>query len=131
MPRPSKRRRGSSASVVDENENRSNAQHSRQAQLNRIPARQSLPLRFSAVHHLKPFTAKCSKCGAKHWLEEKRSGSSMQYPEFSMCCAQGKVSLPAPVYPPVELATYLLDQTQGECSFFLPAMLGDGLRFFL
>jgi len=82
-------------------------------------ARRPLLPHFSVVHHLKPFTAKCSKCGAKHWLEERASKSSMQNAEFSMCCARGKVSLPAPVYPPIKLARYLLDQTQGERSFFL------------
>ncbi len=75
-------------------------------------ARQHLPPHFSVVHHLKPFTAKCSKCNAKHWLEE-RSRSPIQNAKFSMCCALGKVKLPAPVYPPLELEKYLLDQTRG------------------
>ena len=50
----------------------------------------------------------------------------MQSHVFSMCCAQGKVSIPAPVYLPAELAKYLLDETQGEHSFFV--LLGDGRK---
>src|SRR5688500_7465869 len=46
--------------------------------------RRPFPLHFSTAHRLKPFTAKCSKCGARHWLEERTSGSAMQSPEFSM-----------------------------------------------
>src|SRR5215813_10177692 len=41
-------------------------------------ARQPLSLRFSADHQLEPFTASCPECGAKHWLEERTKGSSMQ-----------------------------------------------------
>jgi len=76
--------------------------------------RQPLTLQFSSLQRLAPFTAQCSKCFAKHWIEERTAKSTMQNPVFSMCCANGKVSLPAPKYPPTEVASYLLDQTQGE-----------------
>ena len=87
-------------------------------------ARRPLWFHFSAVHRLKPFTAECSSCGAKHWPEEKTgvAKSTLQNPKFSMCCAAGKVRLPNPVHPPAELEKYLLDQTQGEYSF-LPSAL--------
>jgi hypothetical protein len=77
-------------------------------------AQQPLPFQFAAIQQLKPFSATCSKCSAKHWIEERTSSSSMQNPVFSMCCANGKVSLPAPASPPAELRRYLLDQTQGK-----------------
>jgi hypothetical protein len=79
---------------------------------------QPLQPHFSIVYYLKLFTIKCFKCRANHWIEERTSGSSTHNPTFSICCAQGKVSLPAPVNPPKELANYLQDQTSGKHFFF-------------
>jgi hypothetical protein len=83
---------------------------------NRQPiGRQQLQRHFSAVHRLERFSAKCPKCEAKHWIEEKTANSSIQNPEFSMCCAKGKVYLQPSAYPPTELSKYFLDQSQGKC----------------
>ena len=70
-------------------------------------SRQQLPLHLTQKHHLKPFSAVCNKCFATHWIEEKTTNSTMKSPEFSTCCAAGKVDLSAPVCPPRELAKYL------------------------
>src|SRR5258708_6888566 len=32
----------------------------------------------------------CSFCHAKHWIEEKQQSSTMNNPEFSICCHAGK-----------------------------------------
>jgi len=37
---------------------------------------------------------KCRKCGAMMWLDEKINKSA-RFPEFSTCCAKGKVILPS------------------------------------
>jgi hypothetical protein len=79
-------------------------------------ARQKLPLHFSMVHHLAPFNATCRKCSAEHWVEERTLTSSIKNPEFSTCCAGGKVSLRPPLSPPAELKKYLLDLTEGKCT---------------
>src|SRR5215510_11179269 len=113
MPRPTRRKRSGSARIA---EGQSKRLHFNTEQ---PVARQHLPLGFSAVHCLKPFTATCPKCSAKHWIEERTTNSSIQNPQFSMCCANGKVSLQAPVYPPPELARYLLDQSQGKCAEYI------------
>ena len=33
----------------------------------------------------------CSFCHAKHWVEEKQQGSSINNPMFTLCCNAGKV----------------------------------------
>ena len=47
----------------------------------------------------------CVYCGAKFWIEERNHGSNQTSPAFAVCCAGGKVSLPALLEPP----SYLLD----------------------
>jgi len=72
---------------------------------------QPLSLHFSEVYHLNPFSAQCPHCSAQHWNEE-RTKSSMKNPIFSTCCANGKVILPTPANPPVELKKHMVDQSQ-------------------
>src|SRR5688572_11069162 len=115
MPRSTKRKQSSAENLSVEARKRSKghiAEVSKRIKKN--VARQPLPPQFSLIYQLKPFTAICSECGARHWVEEKTSGSSIKKPKFSMCCAKGKVDLPAPAQPPVELTNYLLDQTEGK-----------------
>ena len=49
-----------------------------------------------------------------------------------MCCALGKVKLPAPAYPPLELEKYLLDQTKGVHIIFFTCFVSimANLRYF-
>ena len=47
----------------------------------------------------------CVYCDAKFWIEERNHGSNQTSPAFAVCCAGGKVSLPALLEPP----SYLLD----------------------
>ena len=44
-------------------------------------------------HTLGNMSYKCRKCGAMMWLDEKINKSA-KFPEFSICCAKGKVILP-------------------------------------
>lgn len=46
---------------------------------------------------------KCSQCGAKHWMDEKLTSSSLVNPVFGTCCFDGKVSIPLLTQPPLEL----------------------------
>src|SRR5947207_7069368 len=47
----------------------------------------------------------CVYCGAKFWIEERNHGSNQTSSAFAVCCAGGKVSLPALLEPP----SYLID----------------------
>jgi hypothetical protein len=49
----------------------------------------------------------CGKCGALHFLEERATSGSCANPQFTLCCAQGKVMLP-PLAPPPEPLRRLL-----------------------
>ena len=116
MPRSIGRKTAASTRITEVAEILSDAQ-SKCQRLNSQHNAARTPLRTEDVnllHRLKPFTAKCQHCFALHWVEEKTQKSSMKNPLFSMCCASGKVTLPAPVYPPQQLTKYLLDQTQSE-----------------
>jgi len=52
-------------------------------------------------HTLGEMTTVCGKCGALHFLEERAASSSCANPQFTLCYAQGKVTLP-PLAPPPE-----------------------------
>ncbi|SAM02962.1 hypothetical protein [Absidia glauca] len=59
--------------------------------------------------HLLPGMEKeCTGCGAKMWLNEKLSSSSLRYPKFGLCCGSGKVSLPLPTPPPEPMLSLLI-----------------------
>jgi hypothetical protein len=52
-------------------------------------------------HTLGEMTTVCGKCGALHFLEERAASSSCANPQFTLCYAQGKVTMP-PLAPPPE-----------------------------
>jgi hypothetical protein len=52
-------------------------------------------------HTLGEMTIMCGKCDVLHFLEECAALSSCANPQFTLCCAQGKVTLP-PLAPPPE-----------------------------
>jgi hypothetical protein len=61
---------------------------------------------FDGSHHglrhiLGEMTTVCGKCGALHFLEKRAASSSCANPQFTLWCAQGKVTLP-PLAPPPE-----------------------------
>jgi hypothetical protein len=114
MPRSSTRKRSASARLAEIAENYSVGRSKRlHFNTDQPIARQPLPHNFATVHRLNSFTATCPRCSAKHWIEERSMNSSIRNPQFSMCCADGKVHLNAPVHPPPELERYLLNQSQG------------------
>jgi len=43
----------------------------------------------------------CGKCDTLHFLEEYATSSSRANPQFTLCCAQGKVTLPL-LAPPLK-----------------------------
>jgi len=57
---------------------------------------QKLPNRYQ----LSSLTYECKHCRALHFLEEKLVKSSIVMPEFTICCAGGKVQLPGIKTPP-------------------------------
>src|SRR5204863_6749848 len=59
-------------------------------------------------HTLGNMIYKCSKCGAMMWLDEKIN-TSVRLPEFSTCCAKGKVILPSLQELPSPLNTLLTE----------------------
>ena len=117
MPRHKGRKRSISEREAEETENRSQGQLEQQRVLPLPKARQPLPLHFSKVHRLGQCSKICQQCEAQHWIEERMSRTSIANPDFSLCCAKGKVSLPDPVCPPDELRNLLVDQTQGRLLF--------------
>ncbi len=62
-------------------------------------------------HTLGEMTTMCGKCGTLHFLEECVASSSRANLKFTLCCAQGKVTLP-PLAPPPELLRRLLTSTK-------------------
>ncbi len=68
-------------------------------------------------HTLGEMTTICGKCGALHFLEECAASSSHANPQFTMCCAQGKVTLP-PLVPPLELLKRLLTGNEVDAKDF-------------
>lgn len=59
----------------------------------------------------------CSDCGALHWLNERKSGSSKSAPKFSSCCKAGAVKLPAIRDPPAELQELYTSTNQDALQF--------------
>jgi len=51
-------------------------------------------------HTLGEMTTMCGNCGALHFLEEHAASSSCANPQFILCYAQGKVTLPTLAPPP-------------------------------
>jgi len=68
-------------------------------------------------HNLGEMTTVCGKCGALHFLEERVALSSCANPQFTLCCAQGKVTLP-PLAPPPEPLKWLLTGKETDAKDF-------------
>jgi hypothetical protein len=68
-------------------------------------------------HTLGEMTTMCGKCGALHFLEERVASSSRANPQFPLCCAQGKVTLP-PLAPPPEPLRRLLTSNEADAKDF-------------
>ncbi|KAI9920958.1 hypothetical protein PsorP6_000056 [Peronosclerospora sorghi] len=49
----------------------------------------------------------CPSCGAVMWMLEKTAASPLRSPRFSLCCMNGKVTLPALPATPATLATLI------------------------
>ena len=64
-------------------------------ELSQIPKARVYPWISLGLHRhtLGNMIHKCRKCGAMMWLDEKINKSA-RFPEFSTCCAKGKVILP-------------------------------------
>jgi hypothetical protein len=71
------------------------------------------PTSLSPRHKLKPFDVECQHCGARHWIEERTSTSTVASPEFSMCCAKGTIELLPLPRPPEPLYSYYHGRSPG------------------
>jgi hypothetical protein len=68
-------------------------------------------------HTLGEMTTVCGKCNALHFLDERAASSSCANPQFTLCCAQGKVTLP-PLTPPPEPLRRLLASNETDAKDF-------------
>jgi len=68
-------------------------------------------------HTLGEMTTMYGKCDALHFLEEHVASSSCANPQFTPCCAQGKVALP-PLAPPLEPLRWLLISNETDAKDF-------------
>jgi hypothetical protein len=68
-------------------------------------------------HTLGEMTIVCGKCGALHFLEERAASSSCTNPQFTLCCAQGKVTLP-PLAPPPKPLERLFTSNEADAKDF-------------
>ena len=55
------------------------------------------------VHDLGDMNILCPFCDALHWQDERVSSSTINCPQFGMCCGHGKVKLPSLRVPPSPL----------------------------
>ncbi len=74
-------------------------------------------------HTLGEMTTVCGKCGALHFLEERATSSSRANPQFTLCCAQGKVTLP-PLAPALEPFRWLFTGNEADAKHFVNATSG-------
>ncbi|SAM09761.1 hypothetical protein [Absidia glauca] len=56
----------------------------------------------------------CAQCGAKVWINEKLTSSSLSNPIYSICCNSGKVLLPLPSPPPEPMLSIILNHTSSN-----------------
>jgi hypothetical protein len=68
-------------------------------------------------HTLSEMTTMCDKCGTLHFLEERAASSSRANPQFTLCCAKGKMMLP-PLAPPPEPLRRLLTSNEVDAKDF-------------
>ena len=59
----------------------------------------------------------CRDCEAYMWIEERRCTSAKRFPKFSVCCAQGKVLLPALQQPSPALYSLLTGDDTKSSNF--------------
>ena len=59
----------------------------------------------------------CEFCNAKHWLNERVSGSSKVRPIFEQCCKKGAVQLPLLSSPPEPLQSLMKNQDSASRTF--------------
>ncbi|KIJ47632.1 hypothetical protein M422DRAFT_248636 [Sphaerobolus stellatus SS14] len=61
-------------------------------------------------HYLGWMNQKCEHCNALHWLDERITyKGSKQNPKFGLSCNHGKVQLPPPSDPPIDLLDHFTD----------------------
>jgi hypothetical protein len=68
-------------------------------------------------HTLGEMTTVCGKCNALHFLEERATSSLCANSQFTLCCAQGKVTLP-PLAPPSKPLRRLLTGNETDAKDF-------------
>jgi hypothetical protein len=68
-------------------------------------------------HTLHEMTTVCGKCDTLHFLEERATSSSCTNPQFTLCCTQGKLTLP-PLAPPFESLRWLLTTNEVDTKEF-------------
>jgi hypothetical protein len=68
-------------------------------------------------HTLGETTTVCGKCATLHFLEECAASSLCANPQFTLCCAQGKVTLPL-LAPPPEPLRWLLTSNEADAKDF-------------
>jgi len=68
-------------------------------------------------HTLGEMTTMCGKCDALHFLEERVASSSCANLQFTLCCTQGKMTLP-PLTPPPEPLRWLLTSNEADAKDF-------------
>ncbi len=68
-------------------------------------------------HTLGEMTIVCGKCDALHFLEERVTSSLCANPQFTMCCAQGKMTLP-PLAPQLEPLKQFLTSNEMDAKDF-------------
>ncbi|RXW13481.1 hypothetical protein EST38_g12375 [Candolleomyces aberdarensis] len=68
-------------------------------------------------HDLGRMDAKCPHCHALHWADERLAGTSVEAPEFGMCCQRGKVQL-EPIPPPPQPLKRLLSSRDARSRQF-------------
>ncbi len=59
-------------------------------------------------HTLGEMTILCGKCNALHFLEERVASNLHANSQFTLCCAQGKVTLPQLAPPPKSFRRLLI-----------------------
>jgi len=113
--------------AVDANRREGQRARSAQRELDRANqgGNQVIPLvrrEFDGNHHglrqtLGEMTTMCGKCDALHFFEERVASSLCANPQFTPCCAQGKVTLP-PLAPPPELFKWLFTSNEADAKDF-------------
>ncbi|EUC59156.1 helitron helicase-like amino-terminal domain protein [Rhizoctonia solani AG-3 Rhs1AP] len=81
---------------------------------NRVVAR----LKIRGRHNLGAMSVVCPHCGAYHWIDEKKSKSTIASPTFTACCRGGKIELALPKRPPAPLWELFMGEHPLSGNFF-------------